>query len=535
MDYYFFYIYCNSYGKILWKHSDFEFFELPFKGNINLSSEITNLSTPLAFFKYFFTDDFLQIIVDESNIYSCEKNPDNTFTLSSNLLQKYLGILIMTSAVYVPDIRKYWAPVVGNSTIMETMTINEFEKIRSVLHFNSNTTMVPRTDAKHDRLHKIRPILDHLTSKFSSIPLEECLSLDEQICGTKIKSYLKQYMPAKPHKWGFKFFVLSGVSGYTYNFEIYTGKDEKENIFDNEIHLGASANVVTRLTRVVTQNVNHKIFFDRFYTTVPLVVELAKNGIYSLGTIQRNRVPNCKLPTESELKKKERGFSSEFFATVENTDVCLLTWKDNKPVNLLSTFVSCKPMNTCNRFDKAQKKNITLQCPNAIKQYNKHMGGVDLVDSFIGRYRIKMKSKKWYMRIFYHLLDVTIINSWLLYKRVLENKKEKPVNLYDFRVELAETLCKKGLSMTKTKGRPSGSSPNISKVLEARKRKFPRSHVPPKDIRLDETSHWATYMTSRLRCKLPNCDGFTFIKCEKCDVSLCLNKNKNCFKRFHNI
>ena len=123
--------------------------------------------------------------------------------------------------------------------------------------------------------------------------------MDEQICSTKARSYLKQYLPAKPYKWGYKLFVLSGVSGFSYNFEIYTGSENDSNKrFENEKNLGASANVVVRLLRVVPTNQNYKVFFDNYYTTLPLVVELSKNGIHSLGTLRRNRLQNCKLPND---------------------------------------------------------------------------------------------------------------------------------------------------------------------------------------------------------------------------------------------
>lgn len=66
------------------------------------------------------------------------------------------------------------------------------------------------------------------------------------------------------------------------------------------------------------------------------------------------------------------------------------------------------------RSKSAETQNIP--CPAAVKEYNRFMGGVDLLDSFIGRHKILLKSKKWYIRIFYYLLDVTVCNAWTLYR-----------------------------------------------------------------------------------------------------------------------
>jgi len=69
-----------------------------------------------------------------------------------------------------------------------------------------------------------------------------------------------------------------------------------------------------------------------------------------------------------------------------------------------------------------------------ISEYNKHMGGVDLLDSHIGRYKIRSRSRKWYIRLFYHLIDVSVVNSWLLIKRVKEQRNEKiEIELLDWR------------------------------------------------------------------------------------------------------
>jgi hypothetical protein len=73
-----------------------------------------------------------------------------------------------------------------------------FEQIKSIIHCNDNDTALPKNHEDHDRCHKLRPIFDHLNKQFSSIPLERDLALDEQLCATKARSYLKQYLPLKP-------------------------------------------------------------------------------------------------------------------------------------------------------------------------------------------------------------------------------------------------------------------------------------------------------------------------------------------------
>lgn len=60
--------------------------------------------------------------------------------------------------------------------------------------------MLLRESPGHDRLHKVLQIVDALNKKIQSVLLHEWLSVDWQLCSTKARCYLKQYMPAKPHK-----------------------------------------------------------------------------------------------------------------------------------------------------------------------------------------------------------------------------------------------------------------------------------------------------------------------------------------------
>ncbi|KAJ8969607.1 hypothetical protein NQ314_001673 [Rhamnusium bicolor] len=90
--------------------------------------------------------------------------------------------------------------------------------------------------------------------------------------------------------------------------------------------------------------------------TIPLLVYLSQQGIYSLGTVRRNRIPNCKLPDENALKEKARGTSKEFVGVVDGVEISSVVWKDNKIVTLLSTFAGINPSDKVSRFDKKKRK-----------------------------------------------------------------------------------------------------------------------------------------------------------------------------------
>jgi hypothetical protein len=408
---------------ISWKHEKLSTQNIEFTGNTELSDEILNLSTPYQIFGYFFQDDLIEHIVYETLIYSVQINPNKNFKLISNDVKKYLGVCLLMGLVNISNIRKYWSPNLGNQIIQETMSVNQFEQIRQFIHFNNNNNMLPKGHVGHDRLHKIRPVMETLKKRFASILLEEALSIDEQLCSTKARHFLKQYLPMKPHKWGYKFFVLCGVSGFSYNFEMYSGQENNDaNRYSWEPDFGASGNVVVRLCRIIPKNMNYKVYFDNYYTSVPLMVYMKNRKICSLGTVRRNRLNNVILPNEKDFLKKPRGSSDYCLANINNQEVFATCWRDNKVVTLLSTFVEIDPMSKVKRFSKTENKSIEIDCLHIVSVYNKHMGGVDLLDSLLGRQKIKIRSRKWYLRIFYHLLDVTVVNSWLLHKRIIAQK-----------------------------------------------------------------------------------------------------------------
>ena len=162
------------------------------------------------------------------------------------------------------------------------------------------------------------------------------------------------------------------------------------------------------------------------------------------------------------------------------------------------------------------------------------MGGVDKMDSLVGFYRIFIRSQKWYLRIFFHFMDVALANAWLLYRRDLKlcSPRAKWMSLYDFKLQVSEVLRKQNQPIIKIRGagRPRNPAPKRAR----RGHRLPNVPLPPDAVRMDKIDHLPA-LGSRTRCKNEDCSAHSNIYCLKCRAYLCLNKNRNCFADFHGV
>ncbi|XP_072144446.1 piggyBac transposable element-derived protein 2-like [Dermacentor andersoni] len=225
-----------------------------------------------------------------------------------------------------------------------------------------------------------------------------------------------------------------------YNFEVYTGKIFPQPGFPD---IGASCNIVFRMASVVPRGLDYILYFDNWFCSVDLQVVLKKAGISSVGTVREARLKGCKVPSDKELKKKGRGSYVEMETTFEGVSLRAVKWFDNRPVTLLSTFASASPENTVKRFDNKARTSVSITRPSIVGVYNECTGGVDLMDMLVALYRINLRSKKWYRRLFFHLLDVVIVNCWLLYRRdstAAKVPRNQQMTLLHFKAEIAITV-----------------------------------------------------------------------------------------------
>jgi len=110
---------------------------------------------------------------------------------------------------------------------------------------DNNKNGVDRTD---DRLWKLRDLFEIIRINFSKFynPSEH-LAIDEVIVKIKGRVVFKQYILKKRKRFGNKKFKLSDSTGYTYDMNVYLGKDRQR----AEQHLTATHTIVTNLTRGV--------------------------------------------------------------------------------------------------------------------------------------------------------------------------------------------------------------------------------------------------------------------------------------------
>lgn len=112
---------------------------------------------------------------------------------------------------------------------------------------------------------------------------------------------------------------------------------------------------------------NHKLYMHNLFTSLPLLRELKKNQIHTVGTMRINRCNDVQKQLV-DPKLLQRGCTS--IATSDD-NITVLRWKDTKVVHLISIYADVEPEDTVIRYDRKEKKHVKVSRPFGIKEYNK--------------------------------------------------------------------------------------------------------------------------------------------------------------------
>ena len=143
-------------------------------------------------------------------------------------IKAFFGLAIAMGVVRQPRMWDYWRQkqwLFHLLAFSEVMPRDRFLQIYRYLHVLDDSQAIPRGNANHDPLIKVRTLLDLLQTRFRNLynPGRE-LSIDESVIPFKGRIYFHQYIPSKRARFGIKAFVMAEAkSGYVCKIQIYTG------------------------------------------------------------------------------------------------------------------------------------------------------------------------------------------------------------------------------------------------------------------------------------------------------------------------
>ena len=109
----------------------------------------------------------------------------------------------------------------------------------------------------------------------------------------------------------------------------------------------------------------------------------------------------------------------------------VLAWKDKGKPTLMISSVHPASMTCVDGLGRSKVKRLVVH------KYNQSMGGVDKADQFGVYYSFDRKSVKWWHKLMFWLLEVSIVNTYILYRETVVS----PLLHADFRRNLVVGLC----------------------------------------------------------------------------------------------
>jgi len=151
------------------------------------------------------------------------------------------------------------------------------------------------------------------------------------------------------------------------------------------------------------EGLGYKLFMDNFFSSPRLFDDLLRCKIHSCGTVWPNRKD---MPSDFGPKKLK--FTKGDVRVRTRDNLTALAWKDRRDVYML-TNMDPPPVegNFCDDSKRAVK-------PQIVAWYNRHMGYIDNPNRMANSYSMCRRNFKWTTKLFFHLLDLTVLNSWIL-------------------------------------------------------------------------------------------------------------------------
>ncbi|KAF2885692.1 hypothetical protein ILUMI_20465 [Ignelater luminosus] len=187
--------------------------------------------------------------------------------------------------------------------------------------------------------------------------------------------------------------LCEAKAGYVWKIIVYTGKETELKDFVQ----GIDTKSLTKPTQIVLTlageilNKEHLIAMDNYYSSPELYDLLCQLKKDAIGTVRVNRK---QFPKSVTQKKLQRG---ETVSAFKEKLMCL-KWHDKKDITMMST------IHSNDMIEMQTKRGDVKHNSLVIIDYNTYT---------IARKRLK----KYYHKMFRHLVDVTMFNAFILHKK----------------------------------------------------------------------------------------------------------------------
>lgn len=487
---------------------------------------------PYAAFTAIWDHEIMNHICIQTNLYAKQyvdkmkdrmaKHPKSTVhswkDITIDELYVYFAIILAMGCVAKSRMYEYWSK---NEDIFRTpgfsvyMAINRFMIINRFLHFNDNSLItIEKMTHAQAKLHKVQPLVDHLNEKFSELyTLERHIALDESVTEWKNCLKLNQFITHKSAHLDMKTHELcESHTGYLWRLKMSANSEPSQ---DSDSVLGAIPSIVLDLLKGL-ENKGHTIWMDNYYNSPALARTLKAMKFDCVGTLRLSRqfVPQALATMQAEQMVKGE------IAGCTSGDVDLLVWKDKKRVGLISTY---------HGIDVTQAGET--QKPTLIHDYNFWIRGLDKKDQKLAMFPIERKKFKiWYKKFFRRLLNVSVMNAFIMFKHHSVNAQH-----HEFRLELIRHM----LELHHKQPGPSHGL-KLFKLKDTKKYIFTAEalkHLPAELGWLPGEARRA-----RLRRVCFVCKARTYYYCPGCNKPLCCFKSNQsdsasssatCFSLYH--
>jgi len=443
-------------------------------------------ASPLALLQLFLPQRLMEEFAQHTNAAA----PEEWRPTTAAELYAFLGAHIYMGIDRLPRTEMYWSEAWGHPRITSLFSRDRFKQL---LRF-FRVVPAPVAAASRHPIPHVRALAEKLNASFAAhfTPTEQ-LTLDEAMCAWKGRSPIKQYIPSKPHKWGYKIYCLASEN-YLLHFEIYEGKEE-----DASEH-GATYDTVIRMVQQYHQQ-QLVLFTDNWFTSPTLADALAARGIRLCGSVNSRRKGMPAIP-QAEVRALGRG---EWLQR-QKGDMAVAVWKDQRTMWVL--YNHCSPLDAASlqRWSEEGEK-VSVGCPRAIRDYFYGARSVDVLSQLHYAYVPGRKSMRSWPRLAWWLLDVCILNAFQLWSI----GQDRPGQL-DFRIHLMHQLLEQ--LPAEHKPRKHGGHPPPPHAAAA----IHSSELSAEERDCKQCSHQ------------PKNRKQTNYVCSACNAHLCLGE---CFRAYH--